>query len=167
MKIASLVQKLQQFGWKCPGVTCISFLYYLSYKNYPLVTWPPRRENHTNDYSVCYCCCCARCHQGIYNTIMLILSALFGAVLSFKTVTDPHQPPLSAKHNDWTDDTRGHNGAMTTQGCTPPRILLYRSTIYIAEHKLSKQALWILWWQCDKYYWWKSPLEMLPSTYLN
>ena len=35
MKIAVLVQKLQQFCWMCPGVTCISFLYYLSYKNYP------------------------------------------------------------------------------------------------------------------------------------
>ena len=35
MQIAALVQKLQQFCWMCPGVTCISFLYYLSYKNYP------------------------------------------------------------------------------------------------------------------------------------
>ena len=35
MRIAALVQKLQQFFWMCPGVTCISFLYYLSYKNYP------------------------------------------------------------------------------------------------------------------------------------
>ena len=35
MKITALVQKLQQFGWKCPGLTCISFFYYLSYENYP------------------------------------------------------------------------------------------------------------------------------------
>ena len=39
MTITALVQKLQQFCWKCPGVSCISFLYYLSYKNYPSVGW--------------------------------------------------------------------------------------------------------------------------------
>ena len=41
MKITAFVKKIQQFGWKCPGLTCISFLYYLSHKTYPttLTLW--------------------------------------------------------------------------------------------------------------------------------
>ena len=74
--------------------------------------------------------------------LILIWSVLFAAV---PTVTNPHQPPLSAEHNDWTDDRRGHTGAMTTQGCTPPRILLYRSTVDFTELQLSMHPLWIPW----------------------
>ena len=63
------------------------------------VTSPPRVAKHTNGHSIIPICSCAKghaCHQS---------------------------PPLSAKDKSWTDDTRGHTGEMTTQGCTPPGIL--------------------------------------------
>ena len=66
MKITALVQKLQQFGWKCPGVTCISFLYYLSYKNCPLALLEPQipypldvaGKNNDVFFGVDGGCCC-------------------------------------------------------------------------------------------------------------
>ena len=79
------------------------------------------------------------------GTVVHMLSSLFSAVPNVRPVTNPLQPPLSAEHNDWTDDTMGQTGGMTPQACTPPRILLYIFTVDFTELQPCKHPLWILW----------------------